>query len=91
LKESIPDFDCQTFLEKIDGYIEHNNQKRLKKKDENNQDETDVGKIQLNHLSYFYGSQYLNPNYVSHYLTRLFPHASISIDIHRDKYDDRSK
>ena len=91
LKESMPDFDYQSFLEKFDGYIEHYNHKKLKNKDENNQDETEVGKIQLNQLPYFYGSHYSNPTYVSHYLTRLFPHASISIEIHGDKFDDPNR
>ncbi len=94
MKESMPDFDYAAFLDKFDGYIEHYNHKKNKNKDkdkdkdENNLDETNVNKVQINQLPYFYGTHYSNPTYVSHYLTRLFPHASISIEIHGDKFDD---
>ena len=87
LKESKPDFDYKEFLDKCDSYIEHYNHKKLKNSD--NQDgEAIDGKLEINQLPYYYGSHYSNPTYVSHYLTRLFPHASISIEIHGDKFDD---
>lgn len=91
LKESVPDFDYKDFLEKFDVYFEHYNHKKSKNKDENNPDESNSGKIEINQLPYFYGSHYSNPTYVSHYLTRLFPHASISIEIHGDKFDDPNR
>ena len=98
LKESSPDFDYDEFLEKLDVYFEHYNNKKSKKdkdkeKDnENNQNvEGLVGKIEINQLPYYYGSHYSNPTYVSHYLTRIFPHASISIEIHGDKFDDPNR
>ena len=90
LKESIPDFDYEEFLEKCDTYLEHYNNKKLKNNTENN-GESNSGKIEINQLPYFYGSHYSNPTYVSHYLTRLFPHASISIEIHGDKFDDPNR
>ena len=90
LKESTPDFDYKEFLEKYDSYLEHYNNKKIK----NNIDingESNSGKIEISQLPYFYGSHYSNPTYVSHYLTRLFPHASISIEIHGDKFDDPNR
>ena len=88
LKESTPDFDYKEFLEKNDAYFEHYNHKKLKNSENNEGVEANSGKIEINQLPYFYGSHYSNPTYVSHYLTRLFPHASISIEIHGDKFDD---
>ena len=87
IKESTPDFDYDEFLEKNDTYFEHYNNKKLK----NNENNESPGKIEINQLPYFYGSHYSNPTYVSHYLTRLFPHASISIEIHGDKFDDPNR
>ena len=89
LKESAPDFDYEEFLEKGEIYLEHFNQKKLKNNDNN--EESNSGKIEINQLPYFYGSHYSNPTYVSHYLTRIFPHASISIEIHGDKFDDPNR
>ena len=92
LKESSPDFDYEEFLDKFDSYLEHYNNKKSKNNNENNQnDEENIGKMQINQLPYYYGSHYSNPTYVSHYLTRLFPHASISIEIHGDKFDDPNR
>ena len=92
LKESSPNFDYEEFLEKFDSYLEHFNNKKSKNNNENNQnDEENIGKIKINQLPYYYGSHYSNPTYVSHYLTRLFPHASISIEIHGDKFDDPNR
>ena len=89
LKESKPDFDYEEFLEKEDVYLEHYNQKKLKNNE--NVGESISEKIEINQLPYFYGSHYSNPTYVSHYLTRIFPHASISIEIHGDKFDDPNR
>ena len=94
LKESTPNFDYNEYLEKLDSYIEHfNNKKSKKDKDlESSQiAEESNPKIEINQLPYYYGSHYSNPTYVSHYLTRLFPHASISIEIHGDKFDDPNR
>ena len=88
LKESKPDFDYEEFLEKNDAYIEHYNNKKVKNSENN---ESNSEQFQINQLPYFYGSHYSNPTYVSHYLTRLFPHASISIEIHGDKFDDPNR
>ena len=96
LKESTPNFDYNEFLDKLDVYLDHYNNKKPKK-DKDKDQETDmigegaVNKIEINQLPYFYGSHYSNPTYVSHYLTRLFPHASISIEIHGDKFDDPNR
>ena len=96
LKESNPNFDYNEFLDKLDVYFDHYNNKKPKKdkdKDQENDfiEEGAVNKIEINQLPYFYGSHYSNPTYVSHYLTRLFPHASISIEIHGDKFDDPNR
>ena len=98
LKESTPNFHYDEFLDKFYTYFEHYNNKKSKKdkdkdKDLDNPDigEGQINKIGINQLPYFYGSHYSNPTYVSHYLTRLFPHASISIEIHGDKFDDPNR
>ena len=88
LKESTPDFDYKEFLDKCDSYFSHYNHKKSKNSENNPDGEAADEKLQINQLPYFYGSHYSNPTYVSHYLTRLFPHASISIEIHGDKFDD---
>ena len=91
LKELTPDFDYKEFLEKNDTYLEHYNNKKLKNIEKNENNQANNAKIEINQLPYFYGSHYSNPTYVSHYLTRLFPHASISIEIHGDKFDDPNR
>ena len=106
LKESTPNFHYDEFLDKFYSYFEHYNNKKSKKdkdRDKEKEKEKDkdldsstiedgqINKIEINQLPYFYGSHYSNPTYVSHYLTRLFPHASISIEIHGDKFDDPNR
>ena len=104
LKESTPNFHYDEFLDKFYTYFEHYNNKKSKKdkdkdKDKDKEKDADstamgegqINKIEINQLPYFYGSHYSNPTYVSHYLTRLFPHASISIEIHGDKFDDPNR
>ena len=103
LKESTPNFHYDEFLDKFYTYFErYNNKKSKKDKDKDKEKEKDkdldspigegqINKIEINQLPYFYGSHYSNPTYVSHYLTRLFPHASISIEIHGDKFDDPNR
>ena len=76
LKENFPDFNYQDFLKKNEDYLEYYNNK----KNDNN--------IEYNQIPYFFGSHYSNPTYVSHYLTRLFPFCSLSIEIHGNKFDD---
>jgi len=41
--------------------------------------------------SYFYGSLYSNPIYISHYLTRLFPFSCIAIEFQGNKFDDQNR
>ena len=88
IKESKPDFDYEEYLEKNEAYLEHYNNKKLKN---NENSELNAEKMEINQLPYFYGTHYSNPTYVSHYLTRLFPHASISIEIHGDKFEDPNR
>ena len=88
LKESKPDFDYEEYLEKNDVYLEHYNNKKLKN---NENGELNAEKMEINQIPYFYSTHYSNPTYVSHYLTRLFPHASISIEIHGDKFEDPNR
>ena len=76
LKENFPDFNYQDFLKKNEDYLEYYNNK----KNDNN--------IEYNQIPYFFGSHYSNPTYVSHFLTRLFPFCSLSIEIHGNKFDD---
>ena len=90
-KESNPDFNYETYLQKGDEYYNsYINKKNKKKKDKNNEDdmELNLGPIQINQVPYYFGSHYSNPTYVSHYLTRIFPFSFVSIEIQGDKFDD---
>ena len=86
LMEMFPDFNYNDYLKKQDDYYESYRNKEKKKKDKDkNQDEN---KLDVNHLPYYYGSHYSNPTYVSHYLSRAFPSAFVSIEIQGEKFDD---
>ena len=81
-KESNPDFNFETYLQKGDEYFDSYKSKKIKNK------KIDDMEIQINQIPYYYGSHYSNPTYVSHYLTRIFPYSFVSIEIQGDKFDD---
>ena len=88
-KESNPDFNFETYLQKGDEYYDNYRAKKTKKKKNNDPDlGEDFGTIQINQIPYFFGSHYSNPTYVSHYLARIFPYSFVSIEIQGDKFDD---
>ena len=95
-KDSNPDFNYETYLQKGDEYFDNYKAKKLKIKlkeeKKNNDNMNEIGEeyepIQINQIPYYYGSHYSNPTYVSHYLTRIFPYSFVSIEIQGDKFDD---
>ena len=94
-KETNPDFNYETYLQKGEEYFDAYKTKKLKlklKEDKKNNDSMETGEelgpIQVNQIPYFFGSHYSNPTYVSHYLTRIFPFSFIGIEIQGDKFDD---
>ena len=96
LKENFSDFNYNDYLKKGDEYYDNYQLKKSKRKSsETDNTEPDNGEnaalIELNQLPSFYGSHYSNPTYVTHYLTRIFPFAFVSIEIQGDKFDDPNR
>ena len=87
LNEIDPGFKYQNYLSKGNEYYDAYIQNKLKLKKSNNE----INIIQPNQLPYFYGTHYSNATYVSHYLTRIFPFAFISIEIQGEKFDDKDR
>ena len=98
LKDNFSDFNYAEFLKKGDEYFRNYQNKKLKlKMNENNtpDDEEENGEniamVELNQLPSYYGSHFSNPTYVTHYLSRIFPFAFVSIEIQGDKFDDPNR
>ena len=98
LKENFRDFNYSDYLKKGDEYFDNYKNKKAKKNLENSENQAEnealdnnIASIELNQLPSFYGSHYSNPTYVSHFLTRIFPFAFISIEIQGDKFDDPNR
>ena len=98
LKDNFSDFNYAEFLKKGDEYFRNYQNKKLKlKMNENNtpDDEEENGEniamVKLNQLPSYYGSHFSNPTYVTHYLSRIFPFAFVSIEIQGDKFDDPNR
>ena len=87
LNEIDPGFKYQNYLSKGNEYYDNYIQNKLKLKKSNNE----INIIQPNQLPYFYGTHYSNATYVSHYLTRIFPFAFISVEIQGEKFDDKDR
>ena len=94
LKENFSDFNYSDYLKKGDEYYDYYQNKKLKlinidQSEADNGDNTSM--VELNQLPSYYGSHYSNPTYVTHYLTRIFPFAFVSIEIQGDKFDDPNR
>ena len=88
LNEIDPEFIYQEYLLKGSEYYDIYLQNKFKLKNDEN---AEVTFIQPNQLPYYYGTHYSNATYVSHYLTRIFPYAFISIEIQGEKFDDKDR
>ena len=94
LKENFSDFNYSDYLKKGDEYYDYYQNKKLKlinidQSEADNGDNTSM--VELNQLPSYYSSHYSNPTYVTHYLTRIFPFAFVSIEIQGDKFDDPNR
>ena len=94
LKENFSDFNYSDYLKKGDEYYDYYQNKKLKiinidQSETDNGDNTSM--VELNQFPSYYGSHYSNPTYVTHYLTRIFPFAFVSIEIQGDKFDDPNR
>ena len=94
LKENFSDFNYSDYLKKGDEYYDYYQNKKLKlinidQSETDNGDNTSM--VELNQLPSYYSSHYSNPTYVTHYLTRIFPFAFVSIEIQGDKFDDPNR
>ena len=97
LIEIDPTFNYQEFLKKGDEYYDNYRNKKSKREKTmsmTNTEEnigpldTNISKLQLNQIPYYYGSHYSNPTYISNYLSRTFPFSLVSIEIQGEKFDD---
>ena len=96
LKENYTDFNYNEYLKKGDEYYDYYKTKKSKIKisdnnNEKNDNDTNDAIVELNQLPSFYGSHYSNPTYVTHFMTRIFPFAFVSIEIQGDKFDDPNR
>ena len=98
LKENFIDFNYTEYLKKGDVYYNNYKNKKLQLiLNENNtpeneeENEDNIAIVELNQLPSYYGSHFSNPTYVTHYLSRIFPFALVSIEIQGDKFDDPNR